>query len=245
MSRSPKSSPDSRSADTMHGSTIVVNTTFNDGHRVKRIKLEQPRERRDSGSISSLSNRRSVISNTNGHPTLSDGTVGTDAEPHTAKSSSSLEALSSQAAQTVVARTTPQVFNRTRPISTLTEERAALQQKAGGIDAVSSNNQNIDFTTAPSDPIELAWWVAQQISHFQTDVPDASQPLFENRQITTPDPLPEGCTRYSDEDVQLSELGEKEKLREDNRERKKRWRESNTEKSMVSFSFSLPFLLGI
>ena len=241
MSRSPKSSPDSRSADTMHGSTIVVNTTFNDGYRVKRIKLEQPRGRRDSDLIRSLSHRRPVNRSTNGCPTLSNGAVDTDAEPHAAKSSS-LETLSPQTAQTVIAGTIPQAFNSARPISTLTGERAALQQKVGYSDAVSSNNQNIDFTTAPSDPIELAWWVAQQISHFQTDVPDSSRPLFEDRQNTTSDHPPEGGTRYSDEDVQLSELAEKEKLREDNRERKKRWRESNTEKSMVSFVFSIPCL---
>ena len=245
MSRSPKSSPDSPSADTMHGSTIVLNTMFNHGHRVKRIKLEQPGERKKTDSIRSLSNRRPVNKSTNGYPILRNGAAETGAEPHDAKSSSSLDTSSSQAAQAAIAETTPQVFNSARPISTLAKERAAPQQEVGRSDAESSNNQNIDFTTAPSDPIELAWWVAQQISHFQTDVADSSQLLSEDRQNTISDRPPEGCTHYSDEDVQLGELAEREKLREDNRERKKRWRESNTEKSMVSSIFSLPCLSGI
>ena len=245
MSRSPKSSPDSRSADTMHGSTIVVNTMFNHGYRVKRIKLEQPKRRRSSDSIRSSSNRLSVNRSAIGNPALSNDVVETHAEPHGAESPSSLETLSSHAAQTVVAETTPQVFNSARPLSGPTRERATLCQEVGRSDTVSPNDQTIDFTTAPSDPIELAWWVAQQISHFQTDVRDSSQLLFEDKQSTTIDYPPEGCTRHSDEDVQLGELAEKVKLREDNRERKKRWRESNTEKSMVLLIFSLPCIQRI
>ncbi|KAI9682111.1 MAG: hypothetical protein M1817_000165 [Caeruleum heppii] len=70
---------------------------------------------------------------------------------------------------------------------------------------------DVDFSTAPSDPTELALWVAKQISSFGDE-----GGLYGHR--------------YDDGDDPVLEA-ERERTKEENRERKKRWRESNAERN--------------
>jgi hypothetical protein len=91
----------------------------------------------------------------------------------------------------------------------------------------------IDFAVAPTDPTEFVWWFAHQIA----SVPSASG-------FNGADPLPGFDSMTSimrplsmfsqgpDHDPNIVREKEREKQRVDNRERKKRWRETNAERSM-------------
>ena len=88
---------------------------------------------------------------------------------------------------------------------------------------------NVDFSSAPSDPIELALWVAKQISNFQQIGRNSTGVADRLRSLTHPPAL---YTRRFYEDDDPLKAAERERQREENRERKKRWRESNAERSM-------------
>lgn len=88
----------------------------------------------------------------------------------------------------------------------------------------------MDLSNTPSDPTELALWVARQISNFHDD---------HLGRIGSDSHLSHPSTLYSrrpdgKEDPLLA--AERERVREENRERKKRWRESNVERSMFIHS---------
>jgi Protein of unknown function (DUF3020) len=109
---------------------------------------------------------------------------------------------------------------------------------------------DIDLSTAPSDPVDLALWVAKQISHFG-----------EHQRLSTEDDLDEdrpgrrdsgqlyNRRQYEDDD-DPDKVADRERVRVENRERKKRWRESNADrsrclslfKSMGHLQFPLPML---
>lgn len=90
---------------------------------------------------------------------------------------------------------------------------------------------DVDFSSAPSDPTELALWVAKQISNFgdgSRDSADSDDRSERQRLLNHP---PAMYNRRFDEDDDPSKVAERERVREENRERKKRWRESNAERS--------------
>jgi hypothetical protein len=93
---------------------------------------------------------------------------------------------------------------------------------------------DIDLSTAPSDPVDLALWVAKQISHFG-----------EHQRLSTEEDLEEdrpgsqsrqesghlyNRRQYEDDD-NPEKAADRERVRVENRERKKRWRESNAGRS--------------
>lgn len=88
---------------------------------------------------------------------------------------------------------------------------------------------DVDFSSAPSDPVELALWVARQISNFQQNGSDSTEDTERSRISTHPPAL---ITRRLYDDDDPAKAAERERQREENRERKKRWRESNSERSM-------------
>ncbi|KAI9684635.1 MAG: hypothetical protein M1829_000008 [Trizodia sp. TS-e1964] len=98
----------------------------------------------------------------------------------------------------------------------------------GKIDQNTKNNNtavpDIDFSSAPSDPTDLAMWVATQISNFQNNGPGPS-----NNNMSPTLPMPSN-PQFADDDDPVEEA-ERERVREENRERKKRWRESNSERN--------------
>ena len=164
---------------------------------------------------------------------LVDSAVEVDVDTETADTSYSMDALAAQAAQTVIADSGPNPISIDNGSVTLPSPRgtSSSRPELENNGAVYSGDPNIDFSSAPSDPIELAWWVAQQITHFQPDGYAASDLALDDGQQTTASP-PQGLgTRPSNGGLPSRETAEREKLREENRERKKRWRESNTERS--------------
>ncbi|KAI9797674.1 MAG: hypothetical protein M1833_005335 [Piccolia ochrophora] len=97
--------------------------------------------------------------------------------------------------------------------------------------AINTFAPSIDFSSAPSDPTDLALWVARQISNFQGGrrsslSTDASGERL--RHFLHP---PAIFTRRFDDDDDPIRVAERERVREENRERKKRWRESNAERN--------------
>ncbi|KAI9757003.1 MAG: hypothetical protein M1815_002338 [Lichina confinis] len=89
---------------------------------------------------------------------------------------------------------------------------------------LSDSAYGIDFRSAPSDPIELALWVAQQISHLQQPRRDsASDPDEQSSAAPSQSQSPEATQANEDPAMVM----ERERQRFENRERKKRWRESN------------------
>lgn len=107
-----------------------------------------------------------------------------------------------------------------------------------------SSNFEVDFSSAPSDPVDLALWVAKQISKFGNHPEDSAGIAYRQNSITHPPALQH---RRFDEDDDPEIVAERERVREEARERKKRWRESNSERSMLKQSvlqlcISLTFL---
>ncbi|KAI9838495.1 MAG: hypothetical protein M1837_002453 [Sclerophora amabilis] len=90
---------------------------------------------------------------------------------------------------------------------------------------------DVDLSSLPSDPTEVALWVAKQISNFGDGVRgSAESELTPDRQKILMHP-PAIYTRRFDEDDDPNKIAERERVREENRERKKRWRESNAERN--------------
>lgn len=89
----------------------------------------------------------------------------------------------------------------------------------------------IDLSSAPADPTELAIWVAKQISNFRDeggDSMDGDEDEGRRKLMLHP---PGMYNRRFDEDNDPIKVAERERVREENRARKKKWRESNTERS--------------
>ncbi|KAI9817378.1 MAG: hypothetical protein M1832_004685 [Thelocarpon impressellum] len=89
---------------------------------------------------------------------------------------------------------------------------------------------DVDFSSAPSDPTELALWVAQQISSFGEGARGSAESDSSERRRLLLHP-PALYTRRYDEDDDPEKVADRERVREENRERKKRWRESNAERN--------------
>lgn len=215
----------------MNGDTITVNAPLQDGPRVKRIKIEHAtindnHDRRRSsqeqvyedGHIEGGLIVRVKTPKLNGHD--KDTLAGIDAGVQTQRS-----------AQPVAAEYAALRVQHDGELSTSSTITSLLTIGTSNHEQLSSITPNIDFSSAPSDPIELAWWVAQQIAHFHEErasSPDAETEEHQRRLLSHP---PGVHTRHSDAHLDPLQIADKEKLRGENRERKKRWRETNTERS--------------
>ena len=91
----------------------------------------------------------------------------------------------------------------------------------------------IDFAYAPSDPHDFIWWFAQQVAQMSDggggtngtgSLPDFSEMTSIMRPMSLQAQGVDGVSGIAREK-------EREKQRVDNRERKKRWRETNAERS--------------
>lgn len=105
-----------------------------------------------------------------------------------------------------------------------------------------TSGPEIDLSSAPSDPTELAIWVAKQISNLSGEGRD-SMDMDEDEERRKLMLHPPGMyNRRFDEDNDPVKVAERERVREENRARKKKWRESNTERSKWNnhfFEYSL------
>ncbi|MCJ1258984.1 hypothetical protein MMC24_006818 [Lignoscripta atroalba] len=211
--------------------TDADSASQDEGHRVKRVKTEEasvsagqilPRFTSENHVRQNGTHTQSVVPNSGA--TELDGGEGMPYAPI------DIDALAAQAAQAAIA-------DSASPASAITEQTSNSQNYSQQNSDRGKRRRScleipdIDFASAPSDPIELAFWVAQQISHFKDDdtVPSDHENLKQQRLLSY---LPSMNRRHSPTETDLVRTAGREKLREDNRERKQRWRRSNMEKSM-------------
>ncbi|MCJ1419033.1 hypothetical protein MMC32_005384 [Xylographa parallela] len=214
----------------MNGDTITVNPPPHKGHRAKRIKIEQPIAGSNVSTrrtVSERMNRNSVIHGDIVEPVHESSSNGLHS---TSLSQSNKEVSSARVTQIVpagYASVDEQRNGEYSTPSTLLSPILAEQVSRNSPDSP----WNIDFQNAPSDPIELAWWVAQKITHFhggQSRSPELEADEGTPGVILHP---PGVYTRRSNTDLEPLQVVERERLRGENRERKKRWRETNAERN--------------
>lgn len=228
-------------SDTRHGSNITrVNgtttttasaTTEMEGHRVKRIRTDDTVKGRVTGGSPSSGRTPNVAGSRN------DVVMALGREDAQANDRFGVAVLAAHAAASVVADN--DLTNSTKFTSASTRSvRSAKPIMCNPMEIDTSGQPRpkipqIDLASAPADPTELAIWVAQQISHFQDESRDPTEvddDQYRSRLLSHP---PGIYGRRLDEDSDPAKVAEREKLREENRERKKRWRLSNTERSTL------------
>ena len=200
-----------------------------EGHRVKRIKTDDAVKGRVTGGSSTSRHTPNAAGSRND--------VAMDLGLDNAHENERVDiaALAAHAAASVVADVNP--TSSTKPTSANTKLVPSAKLTVRDPMEIEANcqprpkNPQIDLTTAPADPTELAIWVAQQISHFQDEARDPTEVDDDHHRSRLLSHPPGIYGRRLDQDSNPTKVAEREKLREDNRERKKRWRLSNTERS--------------
>ena len=187
-----------------------------DGHRSKRVRTE---DRINDGGPSApvpvpVEELASPI----------DGTDSDEQGP-----GYDIAALAAQAAQAAISSMEP--HQEMRNGHAVEAHPAADSDRAHHRDTTEATTvPDVDFSSAPSDPTELALWVAKQISSFgESGRASVDIDALGNRHGLPH--APASFDRRFDEDDDPSKEAERERVREENRERKKRWRESNAERS--------------
>lgn len=128
----------------------------------------------------------------------------------------------------------------TRPLSSQESHAITLSQEptresSMAISTVSGLSEDaqvsVDFATAPSDPVELAIWVAEQIENFAAR--RAGEELTESeKKLRSLSHAPGVRARdQNDKGLDLATLAAKDKAREVGRLRKAKWRKKNAEAS--------------
>jgi hypothetical protein len=208
----------------MNGDTLILNANYNDAHGPKHV---------ESGRTKAM--ERTIIT----LPRM---------EPMPEKSSR--EAMGKRPRATEIGeriygngeanRITAPPSSRRRKIShPFSTELAQVDTGASQVSSTLADGgrwtltaPEVDFSSAPSDPIQLAWWVAQQISHFQESGSNDQEPDADDEGDGSPYRTAALHTQLSNSHLSPHRATRQEKVKEDNRERKKRWREVNTERSM-------------
>ena len=224
----------------MSADTFTVNTRHNDRHRMKRIKVEgaksrdtamaevfgvdQPPQHGQAGK--STTDAFEIKATDGNYMTTQNAINGDSLGAHIMDTNTSESALSS-------------TQHKSQSLVSPSNHLPGAEGPTAEAKSVSTA-PDIDFSSAPSDPIELAWWVAQQIIHFHSDVPASAKVENPEYPLQHSSQLHEKDICQADVDLDLRQTGERAKLRSENRERKRKWRESNVEKSM--FSMLLPYL---
>ncbi len=228
-----KSNPTDQNNDSVP--IMVGQTDETGGHRTKRIKTEDTADVRgiyeteapDHTATDELpevhgkhSGDSMEIDQVNGG---SNAQVDIDALVSNA-AESAIEAYNDHADSPLSSRPTETSMDNPRHVSTGVEKGVRSRSQTSAPD--------IDFSSAPSDPTELAIWVAKQISNFRDEGRD-SMDMDEDEERRKLMMHPPGMyNRRFDEDNDPIKVAERERVREENRARKKKWRESNTERSM-------------
>lgn len=217
---------------TMNGDTIAVDTGYKDGHRVKRIKIEQVKTGNKGLSMASGLARLSQNGNTNGDTTEIVETMEVDTGGKGSSVGANMGTTLSHAVHTLRAEPGSASIHTTSEDPVLSSHDSPKPGKPDKQDLLIPTTFNTDLSTAPSDPKELAWWVAQQVTHFYRDSSESPVTDIEDRSRRVLSHPPGVRARHSDAELEPEQFAKKQKQREEARERKKQWRESNALKSM-------------
>ena len=228
----------------MNANNSTVDKTYNDRRRVKRIKTEEAKGRDKgvpelSGVDQSPQDGRADRSTTDAIETME-----TDSDHMITRNPMNGDTIRAHVMETsMLEPNLSSTQRKSQPSTFATNHLPELVESKAEANSTSTA-PDIDFSSAPADPIELAWWVAQQITHFHSDSPDSAKVESPGhpRQLSSQPPGKD--SRQTDVNLDLRQTEERERLRSDNRERKKRWRESNVERSMCKLLLSYVMIFG-
>lgn len=215
----------------MNGDTIALDTGYKDGHRVKRIKIEQVKTGNKGLSRTSGLARLSQKGNTNGDTIEVVETMEVDTGGKGSSVGTNMGTTLSHAVHALRAEPGSASIHTTSEDRVLSPDSPKLE-KPDKEDLLIPTTFNTDLSAAPSDPKELAWWVAQQVTHFYRDSSESPVTDIEDRSRRVLSHPPGVRARHSDAELEPKQFAKKQKQREEARERKKQWRESNALKSM-------------
>ena len=215
----------------MNGDTIALETAYNDGHRAKRIKIEQVKAGNKGIPRTSGLARLSHTGNTNGDMMEVIETMEVDTVAKAKPVGANMGAALSHAVYAVGVVPGSASVHTTRDNPVLSSHDVLKSAKSDKQDSLALTSLNIDLSSAPSDPKELAWWVAQQVTHFYRDSSESPVTDADDQSRRFLSHPPGIHARHSDAELEPEQIVKKQKLREEARERKKQWRESNALKS--------------
>lgn len=101
-------------------------------------------------------------------------------------------------------------------------------------DPAEAMNANIGFSSAPSDPLHLSFWVAHQIRQYAVvdgSGSDISSGHDDSRRSSHSHPPGRRIREKSDHGVDAATIADRDKMRDGNRRRKQSWRNTHLERS--------------
>lgn len=203
------------------------------GHRVKRVKTEnlvtaEVVSRLEGKKRAALDRPAQASENVEMEDVAAEGT---EREPD----ASSLTKSISQAKVSGVqdpSHVDPVAMKSTSETSQNCSHLGAGATSPGSVDAV---NFNIDFSSAPSDPLQLSIWVAHQIRQYAVvdgSSSDIGSGHDESRRSSHSHPPGRHIREKIDHGVDAATVADRDKMRDGNRRRKQSWRNTHHERSM-------------
>lgn len=121
-----------------------------------------------------------------------------------------------------------------KSVSKTSRNRSNLEAGATPPDPAEDMNANIDFSSAPSDPLQLSVWVAHQIRQYAVvdgSGSDISSGHDDSRRRSHSHPPGRRVREKSDHGVDAATIADRDKMRDGNRRRKQSWRSAHLERS--------------
>ena len=118
--------------------------------------------------------------------------------------------------------------------SKTSQNRSHLEAGATSPDPAEAMNANIDFSSAPSDPLHLSFWVAHQIRQYAVvdgSGSDISSGHDDSRRSSHSHPPGRRIREKSDHGVDAATIADRDRMRDGNRRRKQSWRNAHLERS--------------
>lgn len=200
------------------------------GHRVKRIKTENPAT---GDVVSRLEGQERTALD---RPAQADENVeiegvAIDATPSTSSVTTPVSQANPSSVQDLGHASTVEG----KSISESSHNRSHLGAGVTRPASAEAVNVAIDFSSAPSDPVPLAFWVAHQIrQHAVLDGSgsDIGSGHDDSRRSSQSHP-PGRCIREKiDHGVDAATVADRDKMRDGNRRRKQSWRNAHLDRSM-------------
>lgn len=199
------------------------------GHRVKRIKTES---HATAKAVSRLEGpERAALD----RPARADGEGVAAEEAERALSAFSVTTPISQAKTSSIQDPGHVNTAEMKSISENSQNRSHLGAGATPPAPAEAINVDIDFLSAPSDPLDLSFWVAHQIRQYAVvdgSGSDIGSGHDDSRRSSQSHPPGRRIREKSDHGADAATIADRDKMRDGNRKRKQSWRNTNLERSM-------------